>query len=217
MHVLRVVVHVVEVDDALLVGLHHVRRKEKTRRHVLRHLARHVVALDRVDRRVLVRVLLLHVLVVALDEREDLLVRRVRLAEQLLLVAVDDVLLRDLLRAELHELRLHDILDLLDVHRAVARRAHARDLLRYELDATLRKRVLVVDRLRRLAYRILDLSDVERDFLPAALRDLHLFHFDGRSFAICRLSFVNLVFVPKSLLLVAINDYNTLNVVSAQG
>ena len=141
----------------------------------LRDLARHVVALHGVDRRVLVGVLLLDVLVVALDEREYLLVRRVGLAEKLLLVAVYDVALRDLPRAELHELRLDDVLDLLDVHRAVASRAHARDFLRDELDATLRKRVLVVDRLRRLAYRILDLRDVKRNFLSAALGDLHLF------------------------------------------
>ena len=167
-HVLRVVVHVVEVDDALLVCLDDVGWEEETRRDVLRDLARHVVALHGVDRRVLVGVLLLDVLVVALDEREYLLVRRVGLAEKLLLVAVYDVALRDLPRAELHELRLDDVLDLLDVHRAVASRAHARDFLRDKLDTTFRKRILVVDGLRRLANRVLDLSDVERDFLSAA-------------------------------------------------
>ena len=148
---------------------------KKARRDVLRDLARHVVALHGVDRRVLVGVLLLHVLVVALDQRQHLVVGRVGLALELLLVAVDDVALRNLPRAKLHQLRLDDVLDLLDVHRAIAGRAHARDLLRDELDTTFRKRVLVVDGLGRLANRVLDLRDVERNFLSAALGDLHLF------------------------------------------
>ena len=176
-HVLRIIVHVVKVDEAVLVRLHHVLRQEESRRDVLRHLARHVVALHRVDRRVLVRVLLLDVLVVALDEGEDLLVGRIRLAGELALVAVDDVLLRDLMGAHLHDLVLDDILDLLDRHRTVARRAHARNLLRNQLDAALAQGVLVVHRLTGLANRVLNLDDVKFLFLARTLDDLHRFHY----------------------------------------
>ena len=175
-HVLRVVVHVVEVDDAFLVRLDDVCREKKARRDVLRDLARHVVALHGVDSRVLIGVLLLHVLVVALDQRQHLVVGRVGFTLEFLLVAVDDVALRNLPRAKLHQLRLDDVLNLLDVHRTIASRAHARDLLRDELDTTFRKRILIVNGLRCLANCVLDLRDVERHFLSAALGDLHLFH-----------------------------------------
>ena len=175
MHVLRVVVHVVEVDDAVLVRLHDLGRKQKARGDVLRHLAGHIVALHGVDRRVLVRVLLLNVLVVALDERHDLLVGRVRLALEALPVAVRDVLLGDLARAHLHDLVLDDVLDLLDRHRAVARLAYAGDLCGNQLDAPLAKRVLVVNSLAGLANGILDLGYVKRNFLSAALDNLHRF------------------------------------------
>ena len=157
--------------------LHHVLRQEESRRDVLRHLARHVVALHRVDRRILVRVLLLDVLVVALDEGENLLVGRVRLAGELTLIAVDDVLLRDLMGAHLHDLVLDDILDLLDRHRTVARRAHARNLLRNQLDAALAQGVLVVHRLTGLANRVLNLDDVKFLFFARTLDDLHSFHY----------------------------------------
>ena len=113
-HVLREVVRVVEVDDALVVGLHDVGGEQLAHREVLGDLAGHVVALDRDHRGVLVGVLLLDLLVVALDEREDLVVGGVLVALLVLHVAVDDVLAGHLKVVERHQLVLDEVLDLLD-------------------------------------------------------------------------------------------------------
>ena len=67
-------------------------RQEQAHGDVLGNLACHIVALHGVDRGVLVRVLLLGLLVVALDERQDLVVGGVGLALERLVVAVGDVL-----------------------------------------------------------------------------------------------------------------------------
>ena len=80
MHMLREVVGIVEVDDALVMRAHHLGRQQQAHRDVLGHLARHIDALHGVHRGVLVGVLLLSLLVVALDEREDLVVGRIGMA-----------------------------------------------------------------------------------------------------------------------------------------
>ena len=79
-HVLGIVIRVMEVDYALVVSLHDVLGQKHTHGEVLGDLAGHVVTLHGVDRGVLVRVLLLDLFVVALDEGEDLVIRRVVLA-----------------------------------------------------------------------------------------------------------------------------------------
>ena len=175
-HMLGIVVHVVEMDDALVVRLYDVSGQKKTRSDVLGDLAGHVVALDGVDRRILVGVLLLHVLVVAFDERHDLLVGRVRLTQEILLVAVGDVLFRHLMRTHLHDLRLDDVLNLFDRHRPVARLADTGHFLGDKPDAPFRKRTFVVHRLRSFANRIFDLGDVKFLLFTAALDDFHLLH-----------------------------------------
>ena len=68
MHMLGEVIGVVEVDDALVVGLNDLGGKQDALREVLGNLTGHVIALHRIDGRVLVGVLLLDFLVVALDE-----------------------------------------------------------------------------------------------------------------------------------------------------
>ena len=73
-HVLREVVGVVEVDDALVVSLHNVLRKKLPHCYVLGNFTRHVVALHGVDSRVLVGVLLLDFLVVTLNKGKNLVI-----------------------------------------------------------------------------------------------------------------------------------------------
>ena len=53
-HVLGEVVRVVEVDDALVVSLHHLGGEQDALGQVLGDLAGHVVALHRVDRGILI-------------------------------------------------------------------------------------------------------------------------------------------------------------------
>ena len=68
MHVLGKVVGIVEVNQALVVGIHDLLRQQNALSQVLGNLAGHVVALNGVDGRVLVRVLLLDLFVIALDQ-----------------------------------------------------------------------------------------------------------------------------------------------------
>ena len=123
MHVLRKIIAVVEVDDSLLVRLDDLLRQQDAARDVLRDLAGHVVALDAVDRRVFIRVLLLRLLVVALDQAEDLVVGRVGAARERTGVAIADVALRDLERVPAHDLVFNHVLNLLDGGRAAHRAA----------------------------------------------------------------------------------------------
>ena len=113
-HVLGEVVRIVEVNQALVVGIHDLLGQQHALRQVLGDLAGHVVALNGVDGRVFVRVLLLDLFVVAFDQRQDLVVGRVLLALQALNIAINDVVASDLIAVETHDLVLDQILDLLD-------------------------------------------------------------------------------------------------------
>ena len=96
------------------MSLDHLARQKHAHGEILGDLARHVVALDGVDGGVLVGVLLLDFLVIALDKSEDLVVGRVALTLEVLKIAIDDVLARDLELVERHDLILDHILDFLD-------------------------------------------------------------------------------------------------------
>ena len=106
MHVLGKVVRIMEVDQALIVSIHDLLGQQHTLSQVLGNLAGHVVTLNGIDGRVLVGVLLLDLFVVALDERQNLVVGRVLLALQALNIAIDDVMASDLVAVETHDLVL---------------------------------------------------------------------------------------------------------------
>ena len=74
---LRVVIGVVEVNDSGFMGLYDILRKENTLCQILADLSGHVVTLGGVDDRVLVGILLLHLFIVLLDQRENTIVRGV--------------------------------------------------------------------------------------------------------------------------------------------
>ena len=172
-HVLGVVVGIVEVDDALLMRLDDLRREQHAHGQVLADLTGHVVTLYAVDGRVLVGVFLLDFLVVALDEGEDLVVRRVVGALEALHVAIGDVPAGNLIRAGGHDGVLDDVLDLLDVHRVAAGIA---DLLHMiaDLDDLLLRQALGI------GYDLVSLRDGRNNFgnvkdslAAVALDDLH--------------------------------------------
>lgn len=171
MHVLREIVGVVEVYESFLVRLHDIGRKEQTLGQILADLARHVVALHRVDRGVLVGILLLDLLVVALYKRQYGFVRRVGAAREIALVAVTDIALRDFVGAELHDARFHEILHFFDADGAV----HLRAVLFHGQ----RERVYPLvgkfghTRLVGLPDRVRDLCSVEFDLRSVSLDDLH--------------------------------------------
>ena len=118
-HMLREVVGVVEVDQALLVRLDDVGGQQQAGGQVLGDLAGHVVALDAVDGGVLVGVLLLDLFVVALDQAENPFVGGVGLTLEVLDIAVGDIVAGHVVGLDVHQLVLDHILDFLHADRAV--------------------------------------------------------------------------------------------------
>ena len=158
-----------EVNQALIVSIHNLLGQQHTLGQVLGDLAGHVVTLNGIDGRVLVGVLLLDLFVVALNQRQNLVVGRVLLALQALNIAIDDVMASNLVAVETHNLVLDQILNLLDRH-GVTRLG----------DVLCRVNHLAVGKTRALldlqvcgADGIDDLIDVKDNLGAAALDDLH--------------------------------------------
>ena len=172
-HVLREVVRVVEVDDALLVGAYHLCWQQLAHGEVLGDLAGHVVALDGDHRGVLVGVLLLDLLVVALNKREDLVVGGVLLALPGLDVAINNVMTGHGKVVEGHQLVLDEVLDLLDGHGVAGGLAGVHDVCGGKLDAALGEALLLGDLAAGGADGVLDLGRVKGDLRAIALDDLH--------------------------------------------
>ena len=76
-HVLCEIIGVMKVDYALVVSIHYIRRKQYPVCDITADLACHVVTLNAVYSRVLVGVFLLYLFVVALYQREYLVIGRV--------------------------------------------------------------------------------------------------------------------------------------------
>ena len=173
MHVLGKVVRIMEVNQTLIVSIHNLLGQQHTLGQVLGDLAGHVVTLNGIDGRVLVGVLLLNLFVVALDQRQDLVIGRVLLALQALNIAIDDVVAGNLVAVETHDLVLDQILNLLD-RNSVAR------VLACLGDVLCRVNHLAVGKTRALldlqvcgTDGIDDLIDVKDNLGAAALDDLH--------------------------------------------
>ena len=180
-HVLGEIIRVVEVDDALVVRVNNVLRQQHAGRQILRHLARHIVALDGVDGGVFVGVLLLDLLVVRLDQGQDLLVRRVGLAHKRAGIAVCNIVLGNLKCAVGHDLIFDQILNFLDGQRAVHGQAVVFHALGDAADLHRRQPFVLRDDVVSLGYGCDDLDDIERCFRAVAFDDLHA----GSSLSIC--------------------------------
>ena len=172
-HMLGIVIGVVEVDDARLVGGHNLLGQQDALGDVLGHLTGHVVPLNGVDRGVLVGVLLLHFLVVALDEAQDAAVGRIGLAQETAGIAVSNILLGHFKSAVGHDGLLHQVLNFF--HRRAA--AHflagnlhalgdAADLQRRHADA-------FFDGVVGLGDGHPDLINVKNDFCTVSLNNFH--------------------------------------------
>ena len=174
MHVLGEVVRVVEMDDALFVRLHDIRRQEQTHGDVLGYLARHVVALNRVDGGVLVGIFLLDLFVIALNQGQNLIVGGVGGTCKVARVAVTDIPLCRFIRAVTHDAGLHQLLNFLHGEGAV----HCPCVLLYLLGnfgyICIGQLPRARGRLIRLLYGAYDLIDAEILFHTAALDNLQL-------------------------------------------
>ena len=118
-HVLGEVVGIVEVDQTLLMCLYDLRVQQQTGGQILGDLAGHIVALYTVDGGVLVGVFLLDLFVLALDQAQNTLVGGVGLTLQALDVAVGDIVPCHIVRLNVHQLVLHQILHLFHADCAV--------------------------------------------------------------------------------------------------
>ena len=133
-HVLGVVVHVMEVDEPLFMGLHDVLRQQQALGQIPGNLARHVVALGGVDHRVLVGVFLFGFFICAVDQAENPVIRGVALAHQGAGVPVCDVALGKRKSAVRHKLVLHAVLYLFHTRGAIQQAAVFRHLIGNRLD-----------------------------------------------------------------------------------
>ena len=174
-HVLRIIIHVVEVDQPLFVSLHNIRGQQQAAADVLTDLAGHIVPLYAVDRGIFIGILLFDFLVVALDKAQDLVVRGVGLAHQIPGIAVTDIALGHLKGAVGHDLGFHQLLDFFHRQRTVHLRAvllhpfgDLPDLLRRQLPAVF---VGIVG----LGHRRNDLGEVEYRLRAVSLDNFHTY------------------------------------------
>ena len=113
MHVLGKIIGIVEMYDSLLVRLHNILGKKHPLGQVLADLACHIVPLHTVDRWVLIGILLLHILIIALNQGKDTVVRGVGLTDKGTLEAVPYIILGQFKSTGGHNLVLHHVLDFL--------------------------------------------------------------------------------------------------------
>ena len=112
MHMLGKIVGIMEMDNTLVMSLHHIIRQQHTHGKILGNLACHIVALYWVNGGVLIGILLLNILIVALNKREDLVISCVLLALEALNVTIDDVLASNLKTTQCHDFILNHVLNL---------------------------------------------------------------------------------------------------------
>ncbi len=174
-HVLGKVIGIVEVDQALLMGLDDLRVQQQTGGQVLGDLAGHVVALNAVHGGVLVGVLLLDLFVLALDQAQDALVGGVGLALQALDIPIGDVVAGNVVGLHVHQLVLHHILNLFHADRAVQGLALVRDLRSDLGDLLAGQAALAAYGIAGFGNSGDDLGNIERNLRAVALDDLHGF------------------------------------------
>lgn len=102
------------MNNALFMRLHNIFGKKDAGSKVFGNLACHVVALNRVYRRVLIGVFLLDLFVVAFDEGKDLVIGSVGMTLDVLHVAVNDVPTGNFKLLKRHDLVFDHILDFLN-------------------------------------------------------------------------------------------------------
>ena len=174
-HMLGEIVGVVEVDDALLMGLHNILGQQQTVGNIPGHLAGHIIPLGGVHHGIFVGVLLLGLLVVALDEGENLVVGGVGLAHQGPGIAVGDVVLGHLKGPVGHDVVLHHVLNLLHGGGAVHLLALQLHGLGDAPDLHRGHAVGLGHRVVGLGDGHLNFLDIEGNLSPVALDDLHVY------------------------------------------
>ena len=191
-HVLRVVVGIVEVNDTLFVCLNDILGKEQTRCNVAAYLTCHIVALNAVDSGVFVRVLLLCLFVAALDQAQNLFIGGIGATHKGSGVAVSNILFCYLVSSVCHDLRLDQILDLLHLGGSVHSDTAQLHRLGDAFDLHRCQSCLFFNSFVCLRNGGNDLTDIERNFGAVSLNNLHFLLLLFKIYKICRSKFVTL-------------------------
>ena len=173
---LGIIIGIMEVDDTLFVCFYHIGGKKDAAGQIFGHFACHIVALGRIDDRILVGVFLFDLLVDLLDQGKDPVVGRIGLAGQLAAETIADIFLCHLIAAHLHDAGLDHILDILDIYGMRGFLHLSRDFLRDRNDLIL---VELVDGLHffiGLTDRIDDLGKVKCNLLPVSFDNVRCDH-----------------------------------------
>ena len=173
MHMLGIIIRVVEMDDPFFVSLHDLLGQKQAVCDILADGAGHIVALYAVDDGVLVGIFLHDLLVVALNQAQDLLIRAVRLTNQGSLVTVCNIVVGYLVGRVAHNLLLDHILDLLHARRPVQLVALCRHPAHDLLDLPFIQTLGLLHGFDGLLNGILDFFGVEGHLYTAALNNIH--------------------------------------------
>jgi hypothetical protein len=113
--------HIVDMDDAFIVGFDHILRKDVSPADILGDFTRQVIPHRAVDDRVLIGVLLLGQLIVMPEQRQDLGIRAVLLSEQFMPQPVIAIVERKPVMPRLLQFIDHHVLDFFDAHTSAKR------------------------------------------------------------------------------------------------
>ena len=171
-HMLCKIVGVMEVDDSLLIRLNNIFRKKKSSREILADLSSHIVTLYAVDRRILVGIFLHNLFVVALDQGQDPVVRRVCFPHQRAVIAVAHIIFCDRKSTDRHQLVLDHILDLFYGHRTSQLIALVLYIIR-DIRKLFRCQIGIFCGVACLLDRIYDLERVKTFLRSVSFDDLH--------------------------------------------
>ncbi len=173
-HMLGKVVCIMEVNKAGFVGIHNLLGQQNTAGDILADLAGHIIALYAVDRGVLVRILLLNFLIIALNQAENLLVRRVGFTHQCTGIPVGDIAARQGIGIQLHQVVFHLVLDLLHAHRAFHRMAIFLHALRNLRDLLPVQPIIGINTFVRFLHSGFNFTPVKLHLRTVALDDFHV-------------------------------------------
>ena len=172
MLLLGIVIRIMEMNDSFLVSLHDILRKKDTLGQVLGDLTCHIITLRGIDDRILVGVLLLHFLILLIDQRQNSVVGRIRLAGDLSLIAIADILLRNLVAAHLHDAGFHHVLNVLHIHRVRGVLYLLRNIVCHGIDLIIVHLIDAADLRIRLPDGVDNLRNIEVNLLPVPLYDI---------------------------------------------
>ncbi len=174
-HRLGEIIRIMEVDDAFLMCIDDIRRQQETAGNILGYFTSHIVTLGRIHSRILIGILLLGFLVIAADQRKNLLIRRICLAYQSSLIPIGNIILGYGIGTLMHDLRFHHVLDLFHADTAVQCFALIHNRINNCVNGAGRHLILRIGCTVCLGNSDFNLIGSEQDFFAASLDDVHIF------------------------------------------